>query len=81
MSTIPTGEVRVTYRYTATVNGRRRMVVVTGKRGLSGDEVITELIDNDEKNYARFYRGATDKDYDAERTDERVEAYDWHELE
>jgi len=80
MSTIPTGEVRVTYRYTATVNGRRRSVIVTGRRGLDAGQVIAELIENDAKNYARFYRGATDKDYDADREDELVEVYDWSEL-
>lgn len=80
MSTLPTGEVRVTYRYTATVNGRRRMVLVTGPRGLDAGQVIAELIDNDEKNYARFYRGATEKDYDAVRENELVEVYDWSEL-
>lgn len=72
---------RVTYRYSATVNGKRRSVIVTGLRGLEAADVITELIDNDEKNYERFYRGATPQDYDAEREDELVEAYDWHEVE
>lgn len=80
MSTLPSGEVRVTYRYTATVNGRRRSLIITGPRGLSAGEVIAELIDNDPKNYARFYRGATDKDYDADREDELVEVYDWSEI-
>jgi len=80
MSTLPTGEVRVTYRYTATVNGRRRWVIVTGPRGLDASQVIAELIDNDPTNYSRFYRGATAKDYDADREDELVEVFDWSEL-
>ena len=80
MSALPTGKVAVTYRYTATVNGRRRTHIVTGPRGLSADQVIAELIDNDEKNYSRFYRGATEEDYDADREDELVEVYDWSEL-
>ena len=80
VSTLSTGEARVTYRYTATVNGRRRTLIVTGPRGLSADQVINELIDNDEKNYSRFYRGATEEDCDADREDELVEVYDWSEL-
>lgn len=80
MSTLPTGEVRVTYRYTATVNGRRRSVVVDGPRGLDAGQVISELIDNTEINYRRFYRGATQADYEAEREDELVEVYDWSEV-
>lgn len=81
MSTIPTDEVNVTYRYTATVNGLRRSVIVTGPRGLDAGEVITELIDNNEKNYKRFYRGAIEADYEAEREWERVEVYDWSDVE
>ena len=82
MSTIPWSgrPVTVTYRYTATVNGKRRMVIVTGARGLDASEVIALLVDNHETNYKRFYRGATEKDYEAEREDELVEVMDWSEV-
>lgn len=81
MSTIPTGTDRVTYRITGTVNGKRRFVILEGPRGLDADTVYDELLINHEGNYKRFYRGATDKDFDAEIEDLLIEVHDWSELE
>ena len=60
MSTIPTGPVRVPYRITGTVNGKRRLLITDGPRGLDADTVYNELFVNHEANYKRFYRGATE---------------------
>jgi len=83
---------RVTYRYSAEVNGTRRSVIFTADAEEWGHEATTEndgtitparlnletaelLIDNDQPTYRAFYDHgrATDADYDAERTERRLE--------
>lgn len=69
------------YRYSADVNGKRRKVVFyvdPEEWGADPGEHIdisdAELfIDNDEPTYRRFYQGATDADYDADRTARKLE--------
>lgn len=68
------------YRYSATVNGKRRDVVVYAPKGTGSGAIESEFIDNIEANYKRFYRGATPEDFEAEREDVKVEIYGWHEV-
>ena len=67
------------YRYSATVNGRRRVVVFRAPVGLTSDDVIA-LVDNTEEVYNRFYVNASQEDYDADREDDFVEVFGWSEV-
>lgn len=68
------------YRYSATVNGKRRQVVVFAPKDTSAAEIEATFVDNNEKNYNLFYRGATQEDFAAEREDVTVEIYGWSEV-
>lgn len=64
-----------TFKYSATVNGNRRSVILSAPSTTGADEIET-IVDNDARLYDIFYRGATDaeKDPDA-REDVLVERF------
>lgn len=70
-----------TYRYEATVNGKRRYVIFVAPRGLTLDVIEHEWIDNHDDTYKRFYRGAKPEDFEAEREDSVAYVMDWSEVE
>lgn len=69
-----------TYRYSAMVKGKRRLVMITAQDGLDAHDVET-LVDNTEKYYDMFYLNATDEEKDPDlRENVIVEAYGWYEV-
>lgn len=66
-----------TYRFSATVNGKRRSATFSAPDGLESHWEIEAYMDNDRAAYFEFYEGATEADFDAEREDAKAERWGW----
>lgn len=63
-------------RFTAKCNGKKRGATVRIQRIYKDDvEEAQVLMENDETAYREFYRGATEEDFEATLTDQKVRAY------
>lgn len=77
------------YRYSATVNGKRRTVEFWATPEDWGHESYPDdpaelnlataelIVDNEYPTYIKFYADATDADYDAERQNAVLEVHGW----